>query len=99
MDMISDDGKRIKRIEEKRPTPSGRPKPSRIPSTLSPAILFPDTPQASDVNSVNVDSEPNEPCDDHTIIQSQSLNRVLLCRNHKALVVMSQALETVLIQV
>ena len=67
MDMISDDGKRIKRIEEKRSTPSGRPTPSRIPSTLSPAILFPDTPQASEVNSV--DSEPNEPCDDHTIIQ------------------------------
>ena len=32
-----------------------------------PAILFPDTPQASEVNSV--DSEPNEPCDDHTIVQ------------------------------
>ena len=69
MDMINDDGKRIKRIEEKRPTPSGRPMPSRIPSTLSPAILFLDTPQASEVNSVNVDSEPNEPCDDHTVIQ------------------------------
>ena len=68
MDMISDDGKRIKRIEEKRPTPSGRPSPSRIPSTLSPAILFPDTPQASEVNS-EPNSQPDEPCDDHTIIQ------------------------------
>ena len=67
MDIISDDGKRMKRIEEKRPTASERPTHSRIPSTLSPAILFPDTPQASEVNSV--DSEPNEPCDDHTIIQ------------------------------
>ena len=31
--------------------------------------MFLDTPQASEVNSVNADSEPNEPCDDHTVIQ------------------------------
>ena len=75
MDMISDDGERIKRIEERRSTPSGRPTPSGIPSTLSPAILFPNTPQASEASSV--DSEPHEPCDGYENTQKSEQSFIL----------------------
>ena len=79
IDMLSDDSKRIKRIEEKRPTPSGRPTLSRIPFTLSPAILFPGTPQASEANSV--DSKPYEPCDDYEDIQKSISQQSLILQD------------------